>query len=300
MTLDEPRRVPRRARSEPRLLLHAGHARGDRARSRTACSATTTTSRRWRSCSRTRSAMLDLALDRFAPGDTHVRLPLGHRPRSATCCGATAIRSTPTRRRTRRATRRSRRARARHRALLPRRRPRARRDPQARCPPDTLLVVMSDHGFQPYTRKLHLNAWLRDNGYLALKDGKRTGQIADRRRRLVADARLRPRLQRPVPEPRRAARARASCAPADADGARGASCATKLRRAARSRERRSAWCVRVDRAEDVLQRASARAEAPDLIVGYDRGYARVGRVDARRDHRGRDRGQHRRAGRATT
>ena len=44
-------------------------------------------------------------------------------------------------------------------------------------PPETLFMVMSDHGFQPYTRKLHLNAWLRDNGYLALLDGKQTGQI---------------------------------------------------------------------------------------------------------------------------
>jgi predicted AlkP superfamily phosphohydrolase/phosphomutase len=46
-----------------------------------------------------------------------------------------------------------------------------------RLPPDTLLIVMSDHGFQPYTRKLHLNAWLRDAGYLVLKDGKTRGQI---------------------------------------------------------------------------------------------------------------------------
>jgi predicted AlkP superfamily phosphohydrolase/phosphomutase len=44
-------------------------------------------------------------------------------------------------------------------------------------PDGTVLVVMSDHGFQPYTRKVHLNAWLRDNGYLVLKEGKRTGQI---------------------------------------------------------------------------------------------------------------------------
>jgi predicted AlkP superfamily phosphohydrolase/phosphomutase len=36
---------------------------------------------------------------------------------------------------------------------------------------------MSDHGFQPYTRKFHLNAWLRDQGYLVLKDGKRTGRV---------------------------------------------------------------------------------------------------------------------------
>jgi len=46
-----------------------------------------------------------------------------------------------------------------------------------RLPADTLLIVMSDHGFQPYTRKLHLNAWLRDAGYLVLKDGKKAGHI---------------------------------------------------------------------------------------------------------------------------
>jgi len=46
-----------------------------------------------------------------------------------------------------------------------------------KLPPGTLLIAMSDHGFQPYTRKLHLNAWLRDEGYLVLEDGKREGQI---------------------------------------------------------------------------------------------------------------------------
>lgn len=48
---------------------------------------------------------------------------------------------------------------------------------RAVLPPDTLLFVMSDHGFQPYTRKFHLNAWLRDEGYLVLKNGRRTGKI---------------------------------------------------------------------------------------------------------------------------
>lgn len=48
----------------------------------------------------------------------------------------------------------------------------------SQLPPETLLIVMSDHGFQTQTRKAHLNAWLRDEGYLVLKDGKRTGQIA--------------------------------------------------------------------------------------------------------------------------
>lgn len=35
---------------------------------------------------------------------------------------------------------------------------------------DTTLVVMSDHGFAPFRRQAHLNAWLEQNGYLALKD----------------------------------------------------------------------------------------------------------------------------------
>jgi len=33
----------------------------------------------------------------------------------------------------------------------------------------TLLVVCSDHGFAPFGRQFHLNTWLRQQGYLALK-----------------------------------------------------------------------------------------------------------------------------------
>jgi predicted AlkP superfamily phosphohydrolase/phosphomutase len=46
-----------------------------------------------------------------------------------------------------------------------------------RLPEGTRLIVMSDHGFQPYTRKFHLNAWLREKGYLVRRDGKRTGRV---------------------------------------------------------------------------------------------------------------------------
>jgi predicted AlkP superfamily phosphohydrolase/phosphomutase len=34
-------------------------------------------------------------------------------------------------------------------------------------PPDTTVVVMSDHGFTSWRRAFHLNAWLAQNGYLA-------------------------------------------------------------------------------------------------------------------------------------
>ncbi len=36
---------------------------------------------------------------------------------------------------------------------------------------DTLIIVMSDHGFAPYYRSFHLNRWLYDNDYLALQPG---------------------------------------------------------------------------------------------------------------------------------
>jgi predicted AlkP superfamily phosphohydrolase/phosphomutase len=35
---------------------------------------------------------------------------------------------------------------------------------------DTTLVVMSDHGFTSWRRSFHLNAWLRQNGFLAVRD----------------------------------------------------------------------------------------------------------------------------------
>jgi predicted AlkP superfamily phosphohydrolase/phosphomutase len=36
----------------------------------------------------------------------------------------------------------------------------------------TLLLVVSDHGFKSFARCVNLNAWLHQNGYLALKEGK--------------------------------------------------------------------------------------------------------------------------------
>src|SRR5215472_15913950 len=37
---------------------------------------------------------------------------------------------------------------------------------------DSLLLVISDHGFKSFARCVNLNAWLHQNGYLALKEGK--------------------------------------------------------------------------------------------------------------------------------
>jgi len=35
---------------------------------------------------------------------------------------------------------------------------------------DSVLVVMSDHGFKPFKRGVNLNSWLHQNGYLVLKE----------------------------------------------------------------------------------------------------------------------------------
>ncbi|MEW6359025.1 MAG: alkaline phosphatase family protein [Planctomycetota bacterium] len=41
----------------------------------------------------------------------------------------------------------------------------------ARLGKDDLLIVMSDHGFGSFRRCVNLNAWLKENGFLHLKDG---------------------------------------------------------------------------------------------------------------------------------
>ena len=41
---------------------------------------------------------------------------------------------------------------------------------------DTIIMVMSDHGFTPFRRGLNLNTWLKENGYLSLINSWRQGQ----------------------------------------------------------------------------------------------------------------------------
>ncbi len=60
--------------------------------------------------------------------------------------------------------------RARHRGSLRRASTRSSARRGATLGPDDLLVVMSDHGFTSWRRSFHLNSWLRDNGYLAVRN----------------------------------------------------------------------------------------------------------------------------------
>jgi predicted AlkP superfamily phosphohydrolase/phosphomutase len=43
---------------------------------------------------------------------------------------------------------------------------------------DTLLMVLSDHGFSSFQREVHLNRWLHQEGYLALQAGVEPGEEA--------------------------------------------------------------------------------------------------------------------------
>lgn len=47
-----------------------------------------------------------------------------------------------------------------------------------RAGPDTLVLVMSDHGFGPYTYKVHLNTWLAHEGYLVTRPPGQRGDGA--------------------------------------------------------------------------------------------------------------------------
>ena len=47
-----------------------------------------------------------------------------------------------------------------------------------RVGPDTPIMIMSDHGFSPYETKVHLNTWLAERGYLALREDGSRGEGA--------------------------------------------------------------------------------------------------------------------------
>ncbi len=40
----------------------------------------------------------------------------------------------------------------------------------------TALIIMSDHGFKPFRRGVNLNSWLKQEGYLHLKEGNESGE----------------------------------------------------------------------------------------------------------------------------
>jgi predicted AlkP superfamily phosphohydrolase/phosphomutase len=132
----------------------------------------------------------------------------------------------------------------------------------------TTLIVLSDHGFAPWTRAVDLNGWLREQGYLALQPGATQG------RELFAD----------VDWPRTrayalglngvylnlAGRERFGSLPASARDPLLAELTARLL-AWRDPQNGAPVVARVYRREDVYS-AAYRELAPDVVVGYARGY----------------------------
>jgi predicted AlkP superfamily phosphohydrolase/phosphomutase len=147
---------------------------------------------------------------------------------------------------------------------------------------ETLLLVLSDHGFASFRRCVDLNAWLRQEGYLMLKDGAtgtaeylRDVDWSRTRAYAVGLAGLYLNL--------RGREAQGIVAPGAAAAELKSEIAAKL---AALRDVDGDRAV-VHEAVDVTQRYSGPycGEAPDLIVGYADGYrvswdAAVGKVTA--------------------
>jgi predicted AlkP superfamily phosphohydrolase/phosphomutase len=147
---------------------------------------------------------------------------------------------------------------------------------------DTVIFVLSDHGFCSFRRGVNLNSWLRDNGYLVLENGKTE---SDRYLKGVDWSRtraytlglgglylnLKGREAGGIVKP----------------GAEAESLTRELvKKLSRLRdEERDAIGIRAVYATNQLYKGPYLAEAPDMIVGYSDGYrtswdAAVGKVSA--------------------
>lgn len=132
---------------------------------------------------------------------------------------------------------------------------------------DTVLLVISDHGFNPFRRGIDLNVWLEQNGYLALKpDGRGKKYLAgvdwSRTRAFCLGLagiwlNVKGREAQGIVEP------------GEADALRDELCAklTGLRDEAKGE-------VAINRAFNAhkIYTGPYKVESPDLIIGYHRGY----------------------------
>ena len=139
---------------------------------------------------------------------------------------------------------------------------------------ETTVLVVSDHGFAPFHRSFSLNTWLVENGYLVLRAGAQPGPGRD----IFKDAdwsktrayglglnglyvNLRGREKNGIVNPG-----------AESDALQ-LEIAAKLE-AVRDPNDKQQVITRVDRASEAYS-GPAAAQAPDIIVGYNRGF-RVG------------------------
>jgi predicted AlkP superfamily phosphohydrolase/phosphomutase len=156
-----------------------------------------------------------------------------------------------------------------------------------KLPKDTLLIVMSDHGFQAQTRQFHLNAWLLDNGYLVLKPDHQTRQVPPHFD-TTWNAAAHPGEEPPRLDDVDWSRTRAyglgfNSLFLNLKGREGQGCVEPAQAAAleaeisakllawRDQQTGTAAVRRVFRSQDIYSKARL-AGAPDLVVGYDAGW----------------------------
>jgi predicted AlkP superfamily phosphohydrolase/phosphomutase len=148
--------------------------------------------------------------------------------------------------------------------------------------PDTVLFVLSDHGFCSFRRGVNLNAWLRDNGYLVMENG---ATESDRYFKGVDWSRTRAYtmglggLYLNI----KGREAQGIVNPGAEAEALKQELIEKLQKL--RDEDRDEIGIRAVYATNALYRGPYLAEAPDLIVGYNEGYrtswdAAVGKVTA--------------------
>jgi predicted AlkP superfamily phosphohydrolase/phosphomutase len=179
---------------------------------------------------------------------------------------------------------------------------------------DATLIVMSDHGFAPYSRKFNLNTWLYDNGYLVLREGYAKEPADDDPEHRVSISSFTPKPEDVAPSdwPHRTivdwkkTRAysvgfnalflnlagREQNDPATSDDESGIVTSEQADALLREIKAKLEACVdpqnskhpvlRCDLAKDVYSGSRTR-EAPDMIVGFDSGYGQsdegaVGRI----------------------
>ena len=140
---------------------------------------------------------------------------------------------------------------------------------RSRVPTDATVIVMSDHGFAPYYKKAHLNTWLKENGYLTLiRPGEMGeheffGNVFWRRTRAYGVGINGLYLNRLGRE------ARGTVDADEVDSLLDEISARLLEW--RDPETGEAVVTNVYRTADVYH-GPETADAPDLIVGYNRGY----------------------------
>lgn len=139
---------------------------------------------------------------------------------------------------------------------------------RAQLRPDDRLIVLSDHGFASFRRAVHLNRWLADAGYLALRPGADAdaplfAAVDWSRTRAYA-------LGLNGVFINRAGRESAGIVPPSGVPALKAELSRALL-ALRDPDDGAAMIRRVDDA-DVVYEQRHRDEAPDLVIGYAAGY----------------------------